>query len=116
MELNPALFAGSIPVEKKITLRLDDGTTVDQLFYIREMSALDMRRQVLSERSEDPSRVEMALSRLIASAVCDADGQVVMTEKQAGSLKPLVAGQLRDLIMEVNGMGKAQGVTEPTPE
>jgi hypothetical protein len=107
MELNPALFAGSIPVEKKITLRLDDGTTVDQLFYIRELPAIEMRRQVLAEQSGDEKRVEGALSALLARAVCDADGKAVLTEKQAGSLKPLVAGQLRDLIMEVNGLGKA---------
>lgn len=116
MEINQALFASHIPHERTVTLLLDNGETVSQVFHIRELSSLEMRRQVLAERSGDEKRVELALATLIAKAVCDADGAAVMDVDQAARLKPLVAGQLRDLIMEVNGLGKARGVTEATPE
>lgn len=116
MELNKALFTSSIPHERTLALTLDSGETVSQVFYIREISSLEMRKQVLAERSDDQQRVEMALSNLIAKAVCDADGQAVMTVDQASQLKPLVGGQLRDIIMEVNGLGKMTGVMETPPE
>lgn len=106
MDLHSALFAADLPVEKKVTLKLDSGESVEQILYIRELPAIEMRRQVLAEQSGDEKRVTNALSALIARAVCDADGKAVMTEEQAGKLKPWVAGQIRDLIMEVNGLGK----------
>lgn len=116
MQINPALFASQIPHERTVTLLLDNGETVSQVFHIREITAIEMRRQVLAERSGEPERVAMALSNLIAKAVCDAEGGAVMSAEQASALKPIVAGQLRDLIMEVNGLGKMQGVTETPPE
>ena len=116
MEINKALFASSIPHERTIVLTLDNGEIVSQVFYIREMTSLEMRRQVLAERSEDLQRVEMALGNLIAKAVCDAEGNPVMTVDQASQLKPLVGGQLRDVIMEVNGLGKMTGATGRPPE
>lgn len=106
MDLHSEMFAADLPVEKKLTLKLDSGKTVVQIIYIRELPAIEMRRQVLAEQSGDEKRVVNALSALIARAVCNADGKAVMTEEQAGKLKPWVAGQIRDLIMEVNGLGK----------
>lgn len=106
MDIDNALFAADIPVEREVTLTLDSGEVVKQIFYIRELPAIEMRRQVLVEQSGDEKRVIGALSALIARAVCDADGKPAMTEDQAGKLKPKVAGDLRDLIMEVNGLGK----------
>lgn len=109
MELHAALFAASVPHERKLSLTLDDGSVVEQVLYIRELTSLEMRRQVLAERSDDPKRVEMALADLIAKGLCDADAAPVMTTEQATRLKPRVAGQLRDLIMEVSGLGKPTG-------
>ncbi len=106
MDINSALFASDIPVERKVTLKLDSGETVEQIFYFRELPAIEMRRQVLAEQSGDEKRVASALSALIARAVCDADGKPAMTEERAGMLKPHIAGELRDIIMEVNGLGK----------
>ena len=107
MTLHEALFASSAPVERTVKLKLDDGSEVEQVFYVRELPAIEMRKQVLSEKSADLGKVEGALSALIARGICsDADGTPAMTTAQADKLKPLVAAQLRDLIMEVNGLGE----------
>ena len=108
MQINQALFAADLPIERKVTLTLDSGEVVEQIFYIRELPAVEMRRQVLAEQSGNEDVVLHALSTLISKAVCDSDGSAAMTKDQAGKLKPSVAGQLRDLIMEVNGLGKPQ--------
>lgn len=104
--LNPAFFASAQPVERKLILTLDDGSQVEQVIYIRELPAIEMRKQVLAEQSGDEKRVTAALSALIARAVCDENGKSIITEDQAGKLKPVVAGDLKDLILEVNGLGK----------
>ena len=107
MEINRAFFAADLPIERTVTLKLESGEEVKQVLYFRELPAIEMRRQVLAEQSGDDKRVLNALSSLIARAVCDADGKPAMTEEQAGKLKPNIAGQIRDLIMEVNGLGKS---------
>jgi hypothetical protein len=114
-KLNDALFAATIPHERKITCTLLDGTVVEQAIYVRELTALELRRQVLAEQSDDQGRVEKALATLIAAAICDENGNPVMTAEQAGRLKPLVGKQMRDLIMEVSGMGKPTAPAETTP-
>lgn len=106
MELNSAFFTASVPFERKLTLTLDSGEVVEQTIHIKEVSALEMRKQVLAETSGDEDRVGKAQAALIAMAVCDADGGQVMTVDQACRLKPGVAADLRDLILEVNGLGK----------
>ena len=107
MDINSAFFAADLPIERTVTLKLESGEEVNQVMYFRELPAIEMRRQVLAEQSGDDKRVLYALSSLIARAVCDADGKPAMTEEQAGKLKPNIAGQIRDLIMEVNGLGKS---------
>lgn len=106
MELDKALFASDLPIQKEVKLKLDSGEIRTTQMYFRELPAIEMRKQVLAENSNDQKVVEAALSSLIARAVCDEHGAAVMTVEQAHLLKPVVAGQLRDLIMEVNGLGK----------
>jgi hypothetical protein len=105
MSLHESLFASAIPVRKTITLKLADGGEIEHEFFIKELPAIDMRRQILAEQSSDEKTVSEALSALISRALCDIDGKAVMTIKQANQLKPHIAGALRDLIMEVNGFG-----------
>lgn len=105
MDLNDDFFASEIPVKRTLTLTLTDGRIVSQDVFVRELPALEMRKLVMLESSPDEKRVAGALAALISRAICDEDANPVMSEEKAGKLKPTVAGQLRDLIMEVNGFG-----------
>ena len=105
-KLNPAFFAAALPIERTATLTLDSGEVFEQQVFVRELPAIEMRRQILIEQSGDQKKVEMAQASLIARAICYADGAPMMTENEASQLKPLVSGQLFGLIMEVNGLGK----------
>lgn len=106
MDLNAAFFAAEVPVKRTLTHTLDDGSVVEQDIYVRELPAIEMRKQIMAEQSSDDKKVAGALSALIVRAICDESCNPIMSEAQAGQLKPVVAGQLRDLIMEVNGFGK----------
>ena len=106
MQINQALFAADLPVERKVTLVLDGGDVVEQVVFVRPMTSLAWRQQVLTEESADTCKVEMALARMISSHIVDSDGTRLMSPEQAASLKPLVSAQMRDFIMEVSGLGK----------
>jgi hypothetical protein len=101
-----ALYISGVPIEREITVVLDSGETVKQIFYFREMSHTERRRYALFEQSTEQKLLLRALSVLISCAVCDAEGKAIFTEVQAGRLKSAVSGQLRDVIMEVNGLKK----------
>jgi hypothetical protein len=113
MEINAQFYASEVPVEREVSLVLDSGEAIKQIFYFRELPSIEMRKQLLAEQSGDEKRVTGALSALIARGVCDADGNAVFSEEQAGKLKPVVTGQMRDLIMEVNGLKKPKASKAP---
>jgi hypothetical protein len=78
---------------RRDTIELPNGTKAQ--FYVRAMPDTEFRSIYDSQDR----------SRLIAATICDEDGKPVMTVKQAGELKPIVAKMLQDVSMKHSGFG-----------
>lgn len=75
------------------TIELPDGSKAQ--FYVRALADTEFRRL---HGSGDRAK-------LIAATICDKDGKCVLTEKQAGELKPKVAASLQSVALKHAGFG-----------
>lgn len=91
----------------KRTIKLADGSEFELSF--RETTAVDFRRFLMSEKSEDEEKQSFSVAKLISQSLCDDDGKPAMTFEQAKKLKPFVANELLSVILEINGIGSKPG-------
>lgn len=77
------------------TIELEPGVTAQ--FHVRALPDAEFRKLW-----SDGDR-----AKLIAAAICDEDGRTVMTEKQAGQLKPRVAASFQQIALKHAGFGEA---------
>lgn len=85
---------------KRDTVELSPG--VEAEFYVRELPDAEFRKLWA-----DGDR-----ARLIAAAICDEDGKPVMTVKQAGQLKPVLAAKFQAIALKHSGFGDAEATKE----
>ncbi|ARP86297.1 hypothetical protein [Bordetella genomosp. 9] len=95
--LDKSLFASAEVQEREVTL--PDGGK--HKLYFREASAVDFRKFVFAQRSEDEDRQAASISQLIAACVCEPDGKPALTVEQASRLKPAAANAIFSIIMEM---------------
>ncbi len=77
------------------TIELEPGVTAQ--FHVRALPDAEFRKLW-----SDGDR-----AKLIAATICDEDGHTVMTEKQAGQLKPRVAASFQQIALKHAGFGEA---------
>lgn len=77
------------------TIELEPGVTAQ--FHVRALPDAEFRKLW-----SDGDR-----AKLIAATICDEDGRTVMTEKQAGQLKPRVAASFQQIALKHAGFGEA---------
>lgn len=82
------------PDVKPDTIDLAPGVTA--AFYVRELPDAEFR--ALFNAGDR--------AKLIAVAICDADGKPVMTEKQAAQLKVQVAADMQAVVLKHAGFGE----------
>ena len=75
------------------TIELPDGSKAQ--FYVRALPDTEFRKLYASGDR----------AKLIAATICNEDGQRVLTEKQAGELKPKVAASLQSIALKHAGFG-----------
>ncbi|MCU1123527.1 hypothetical protein ABK045_20165 [Stenotrophomonas pavanii] len=75
------------------TIELPDGSKAQ--FYVRALPDTEFRNLYASGDR----------AKLIAATICDEDGKRVLTEKQAGDLKPKVAASLQSIALKHAGFG-----------
>jgi len=82
------------------TIELEPGVTAR--FHVRALPDAEFRKLW-----SDGDR-----AKLIAATICDEDGRTVMTEKQAGQLKPRVAARFQEIALKHAGFGEAAEVIQ----
>lgn len=95
-----AEFIGNSFIARDITFK---GKT--KTFYFRELSA-DEAEEFFAKVDKDPKKNKGLRNRLLALTVCDDKGKQALTEEQAGKLPTLLANDLQDAALEVNGLNK----------
>ena len=100
--------AADLPIMVEREVEYISGKKEVRRFYVKAWTNVELRLQLASEASSDPEVVARALARLISKSLCKPGGGPLMAQDKAEKIAPFVAGQLRELIMEVNGLGKSQ--------
>ena len=95
-------FIGASFVSREITFK--DKT---RTFHLRELSADEAEGFFSGVDAKDQKKNKGLRNRLLALAVCDANGKAALTEEQAGKLPNELANKLQDAALEVNGLNKA---------
>lgn len=74
----------------------------EHTLYFKEVPAGLFELVMASMRSKDAKQREDGVPRLIAAALCTADGAPVLTQEQAAQLKPGVSMAIANAALEVN--------------
>lgn len=104
--LSDADFVGSEGiVERQVVL----GDGESHALWFRQLPNTEWKRYYMWLASEDEEVRAAAEAKLVAKALCDAEGQSVLTPEQAVQLKVPVLGRLMKAIRIVNGLEDQPG-------
>lgn len=101
MDKTKILISGA-PVAREV--KFTDGST--EIVHFRQVSAGQMRRWRAAESDGDDKVRFFAMQRLIAASLCDADGNLVLTEEESQNLTPNGLTDLFPHVMAVAGIGE----------
>jgi len=99
MDKTKILTSGA-PVAREV--KFTDGST--ETVHFKQVSAGQMRRWRAAD-GDDQVRF-FAMQRLIAASLCDADGNLVLTEEESQNLTPNGLTDLFPHVMAVAGIGE----------
>jgi hypothetical protein len=102
MALPSSLFVSSEVQSREVDL--PDGNK--HTLYFKALPAVEFRKFQLAEFSNDDDVKAQSMSRLIASSLCESDGKLALTIKDAERLHPLAANSLVTAILDINGFGQ----------
>lgn len=85
-------------------VKLGDGK--EHIMYFKPMTALDWKKHLEAEKSDDATVRQESTVRLISRYLVEPDGRRSLTPQQAARLKPAVSGAIFMAILEVNGLFK----------
>lgn len=94
-------FIGPTFVSKDIEFK---GNT--RTFYFRDLVADEAEDFFAKVDTKDGKKNKGLRNRLIAMILCDAKGNVALSEAEAGKLPNGLANKLQDAALEVNGLNK----------
>ena len=100
--LNENLFVSNLPQERKI--KLPDGT--EATLYFKELPAIELTRYWAEASSNDAEVKLQATPKLLAAALCDAEGKTLFTAEQIAKLKNSVLPLILAAFQDVNGLGE----------
>lgn len=102
MELDKALFVSAEVIEREIEL----GDETKHKLYFKEIPHNTFNLFLQHRSHEDEEIRADSTSHLIANSLCDEQGNLVLSFNKARTLKPVVANQMIDAILEINGVKK----------
>jgi hypothetical protein len=108
--LDASLFVSDVIHKREITL--GDGTKHE--LHLREISSEDLVK--LQTPSPDPIQAHRAASRILAKALCTADGKDAITAEEAGRLHHGVRMAIATAIAEIANVGSTVGKVLPPEE
>lgn len=85
-------------------VKLGDGK--EHVMYFKPMTALDWKKHLEAEKSDDATVRQESTVRLISRYLVEPDGRRSLTPQQAARLKPAVSGAIFMAILEVNELFK----------
>jgi hypothetical protein len=99
--LDKSLFVSGEVREKVI--KLPDGS--EHTMWLKELPAVDFRRFILAEQSDDDDTRATSMAKLISMSLCEPDGKPALSMKKALELNAPATNAIVQAIMEVNGFG-----------
>lgn len=105
-------LAGDKPVARDVTFT--DGT-VETLNFL-PLDAGHMRRWRSAEASEDEEVRSYGMQRMVQASLCDENGKLVLTEKEALRLSAQGLTDLFPHVLAVSGMGASEKKASPSAE
>lgn len=102
-DLNQQLFVSDKVHEKEVTLSDKSKHTL----FFKELSSVEYRKFYFYESSDDEDKRAMSQAYLISVAMCDENGNPVITIDQACRLKNDALLSISKAIKEVNGLKDA---------
>ena len=99
--LNDSLFVSNVVQERAV--KLPDGS--EHVLFFKELPAIEFRRFYLASQSADEDIRIHAIAKLIAAAMCDADGKTVIDAERASQLKMTAMNEIFMALLDVNGQG-----------
>ena len=102
MALPSSLFVSSEVQTREV--ELPDGQK--HTLYFKALPAVEFRKFQLAEFSDNDDVKANSMSKLIAASLCEPDGKLALTLKDAERLHPLAANALVGAILDINGFGQ----------
>jgi len=99
--LDASLFVSGEVREKLI--KLPDGS--EHKMWFKELPAVDFRKFVIAEQSEDEDIKASSMAKLISMSLCEPDGKPALNMKKALGLNAPATNAIVQAIMEINGFG-----------
>jgi len=95
------ILTSNAPVPREV--KFSDGTI--EKVHFRQVSAGHMRRWRAAEASDNGEVKYFAMQKLVAASLCDADGNLVLTEAESENLTPTGLTDLFEHVIAVAGIG-----------
>lgn len=99
--LNESLFVSDKVIAKEV--ELPDGTK--HTLYFKQLSAVDFRKYIMAEQSNDEKVKAESTAKLICMSMCNEDGTQALPFAQALKLNVAATTAIVSAVLEVNGFG-----------